>query len=82
MATIETRIERLEATLGAQARTAPVILYTVGDDGPTAALIGGKVLAARGHDEPAEAFWARTNELAGPVPRGRARVFLPDNGRG
>lgn len=81
---LERRIGRLEETVQRMVQHfgPTVITYRTDDDGePVAALSGGEVLAERLPGESVGAFWARADELAGPLPLGMTRLFLPDNGR-
>lgn len=85
MSDLERRIDRLEQTLQRMAQHfgPSVITYRQDAQGePTEALSGGELLAERLPGETVEAFWARAEEAAGPLPAGTMRLHLPDNGRG
>lgn len=80
----ERRIARLEATVARMVEHfGPVVICSRQDaqGEPTQALSGGKVIAERKAGESTEQFWARVDGLAGPLPAGMRRTWLPDNGR-
>lgn len=76
MATLRTRLDRLEGRRGTAARGPAVVFLCSGETGePLAALLMGGGTLTREDGETVEAFTARADT------GGAGAVFLPDNGR-